>query len=200
MKRMIPALVSALLALTVAGCAGGGNDGGAVTPTPAPTSSGGLAPDPTPAPDGGPTRGAGWRTTPLTVRHDVAVPPVPVLTGIRYARHPEEGFDRVVFDISGAPPGYDVRYVDQPVADGSGDPVSVPGRRFIQIRFEPADAHDATGGSTVGRAATLGYPMLQGYAVTGDFEAVVTVVLGLDDVVAFRVGELPGRVYVDVAA
>jgi hypothetical protein len=42
--------------------------------------------------------------------------------------------------------------------------------------------------------------MIEAYAVTGDFEAVVTVVLGLDDVVAYRVGELPGRIYVDVAA
>ena len=31
-------------------------------------------------------------------------------------------------------------------------------------------------------------------------EGVVSVALGLDDVVGFRVGELPGRIYIDVAA
>ena len=51
--------------------------------------------------------------------------------------------------------------------------------------------------------ATLDHPMLRGYVITGDFEAVLNVALGLDDVVGFRVGEIPGapgRVYVDVAA
>jgi hypothetical protein len=44
--------------------------------------------------------------------------------------------------------------------------------------------------------------MLRGYAIVGDFEGYVSVALGLDDVVGFRVGELaePNRVYVDVAA
>ena len=49
----------------------------------------------------------------------------------------------------------------------------------------------------------LGYPMLRGYVINGDFEAVVNVALGPDDVAAFRVGEItgrPGRTYVDVAA
>jgi hypothetical protein len=42
--------------------------------------------------------------------------------------------------------------------------------------------------------------MLKAYRIVGDFEGVVTVALGLDDVVGFRVGELPGRLYIDVAA
>jgi hypothetical protein len=50
---------------------------------------------------------------------------------------------------------------------------------------------------------TLGLPMLKAYAITGDFEGVLTVVLGLDAVVGFRVVELPGapgRIAVDVAS
>jgi len=42
--------------------------------------------------------------------------------------------------------------------------------------------------------------MMKGFAISGDFEAVLTIAIGLDDVVGFRVGELPGRIYVDVAA
>ena len=44
---------------------------------------------------------------------------------------------------------------------------------------------------------------VKAYAISGDFEGVLTVHLGLDDVVGYRVGELPGepgRIYVDVAA
>ncbi|HEX2418217.1 MAG TPA: hypothetical protein VHJ83_08880 [Micromonosporaceae bacterium] len=44
--------------------------------------------------------------------------------------------------------------------------------------------------------------MLRAYQVVGDFEAVVSVALGLDDTVGFRVGGLsnPNRIYLDVAA
>jgi hypothetical protein len=200
MKRLIAALATAAL-LTLAAC---GADSGAGTspPAPSPTTSPSNTAEPPLAQPTIPAspRGDGWVTGPLTVHHDVVVPPVPVIVRIRHAQHPAEGYDRVVFDVSGSLPGYDVRYVARPVGDATGEPVSMPGRRFLQIRFTPADAHDRAGVPTVVRAQALGYPMLEAYAVTGDFEAVVTVVLGLDDVVAFRVGELPGRIYVDVAA
>src|SRR3954468_20607317 len=40
---------------------------------------------------------------------------------IRTGRH--DGFDRVVFEVAGTgTPGWDVRYVDQPSSQGSGDP------------------------------------------------------------------------------
>jgi hypothetical protein len=130
----------------------------------------------------------------------VSVPPVPLLVGIRTASHP--GYDRIVFDFRGQLPGYDIRYVSRVIKDPSGEPARVPGRRFLLIRFEPTDAHDTTGRPTAPRAATVNLPMLRAYQVVGDFEAVVSVALGLDDTVAFRVGELgsPSRIYVDIAA
>ncbi|HEX6869827.1 MAG TPA: hypothetical protein VF163_01905 [Micromonosporaceae bacterium] len=131
----------------------------------------------------------------------VSVPPVPVLIGIRSAAH--DGYDRIVFDFDGRLPGYSVRYVSTVVADPSGKPVTVPGRQHLQIVFRPAQAHNDAGTSTVARSRTLDYPMMRAYAITGDFEAVLTVTIGLDDVVGFRVGELPGnpaRIYLDVAA
>jgi hypothetical protein len=99
-------------------------------------------------------------------------------------------------------PGYDIRYVARVVKDPSGEPAQVPGRRFLLIRFQPTDAHDTAGRPTAPRAATVNLPMLRAYQVVGDFEAVVSIALGLDDTVGFRVGELrnPNRIYVDVAA
>jgi hypothetical protein len=161
---------------------GGGGGGGSPAITDAPTS--------TP-----------WRSDPVTVRRDIPVPPVPVLVNIRSAAHPAGGYDRIVFDFQGRLPGYDIRYVSRVIADGSGEPVSVPGRRFLQIRFTPAQAHTDAGEATVTqRSRTLDYPMMRAYAIVGDYEAVLTVAVGLDDVVGFRVGELPGRIYIDVAA
>ena len=137
----------------------------------------------------------------MTVDRSVAVPPVPRLTAIRSAAHSDEGYDRVVFDFVSVLPGYDIRYVDVITADGSGLPVTVPGRYHLKVTFRPAQAHDDEGGQ-VERSMTLGLRMLKAYAITGDFEGVLTVVLGLDGAVGFRVIELPGtpgRIAIDVA-
>jgi len=48
-------------------------------------------------------------TTAVSVAHQQQVPPQPVVSGIRLARH--ASYDRIVFDISGAMPNYSVRYV-----------------------------------------------------------------------------------------
>ncbi len=216
MRRMASAVTVALLAIAAAlgGCGDGGGDAGssptgspsASTPaTPggtaaSPTGPGSAAP-PTTAPGGGdPT--AGWTTRPVSVDRQILAPPLPALTGIRSAAHP--GYDRITFDFTGTLPGYQVRYVDTVTQDGSGETVAMPGRRYLLITFQPAQAQTDSGEPTVRpRRATLDHPMLRGYVITGDFEGVVNVALGLDDVVGFRVGEIPGatgRVYVDVAA
>jgi hypothetical protein len=123
-----------------------------------------------------------------------------VVTGIRYAGHPEDGYDRIVFDIQGSGlPGYSVRYVPQVVADGSGKPVPVPGNRFLLVVLNPAQAHTDSGTTTVTGVHNVGLPMLRAYAIAGDFEGHVSVALGLNATAGYRVGELPGRIYVDVA-
>ena len=126
------------------------------------------------------------------------------MVGIRSATHPEGGYDRIVFDFSGPLPGYTVRYVDEVREDPSDRPVTMPGRRYLLVVFTPAQAHAEAGASTVTpKNSTVGYPMLKAYSLVGDFEGYVSVALGLDDVVGFRVGELPGqpgRIYLDVAA
>ena len=140
-----------------------------------------------------------WSTGPVTVVHQPAVPPVPVVTAIRYAGHPSEGYDRVVFDIRGALPGYSARYVTQVRADGSDQPISVPGRRFLMVVLNPAQAHTDQGAITVTGVHRTGLPMLVSYAVAGDFEGHVSIALGLNATAGYRIGELPGRIYVDVA-
>jgi hypothetical protein len=78
--------------------------------------------------------------------------------------------------------------------------VAVPGRRHLLVVLSPAQAYRNGGGSTVTGTHRVDLPMLRSYAVVGDFEGHVSIALGLDLVVGFRMGELPGRIYLDVAA
>lgn len=216
MRRTASIVAVALLTIAgaLAGC-GDGNDDAGPAPSGSPGVSAPATPDGTTGSPTGPGSGgasatappggdasADWTTGPVTVDRQVPVPPVPTLKGIRSAAHP--GYDRITFDFVGTLPGYQVRYVDTVTQDGSGETVDMPGRRYLLVTFRPAQAHTDSGDPTVRpRRATLDHPMLRGYVITGDFEAVLNVALGLDDVVGFRVGEIPGapgRVYVDVAA
>jgi hypothetical protein len=142
---------------------------------------------------------AGWSTSPITVAHHPAVPPVPVVTAVRYAAHPESGYDRVVLDIPGALPGYTVKYVSQVLQDGSGKPVNVPGAEHLLIVLNPAQAHRDDGTATISGTHTVNLPMLKSYAVVGDYEGYVSIALGLNAKAKFHVGELSNRIYIDVA-
>src|SRR5579862_3063630 len=42
-----------------------------------------------------------WRDVPVSVTHSVTVPPVPVVTAITVAGHPECGYDRLVLTLRG---------------------------------------------------------------------------------------------------
>jgi hypothetical protein len=120
-----------------------------------------------------------------------------VLSGIRYAAH--DGFDRVVLDIPGAPPGYSVTYVTEVRRDGSGAPVSLPGKAFLLITLHPAEAHRANGAPTVTGIHRTGLAGIQAYAIVGDYEGHVSVALGVKGVQKYHVGELTDRIYLDLA-
>jgi hypothetical protein len=201
--RLVPVVLAlGVTAAVVAGC-GQDHTAGAVR-TPA------VAAAPSPSKPGlAPTKAATaaepvvaritWSNGPITVTHTPAVPPVPVVTGIRYAGHPQDGYDRIVLDIQGGLPGYSAKYVTQVRADGSDKPISVPGNRFLLIVLNPAQAHTDSGAVTVSGVHNVGLPMLRAYAIAGDYEGHVSIALGLSAKAVYRVGELPGRIYIDVA-
>lgn len=142
-----------------------------------------------------------WRSAPVSVTHSVPVPGLPVVTAIRTASHPECGYDRLVLDLTGPVPSYDVRYVAQVIADPSGMSITLAGRSYLLITLRPAQAHTEAGATTIVRPSkTVDYRVLKSYAVAGDFEGVFTVALGLTGTTSIRVGELPGHLYIDVRA
>ena len=127
-----------------------------------------------------------------------------LLTGVRTGSH--DGFERIVFEFAGdARPGYQVEWVDGPVAArGSGKIVDVAGSRRLRIVFEPASGIDLETGDITyvgpNRMVADGSPVLE-VVRTDDFEAVMTWVASTDRVAPFRVLTLsdPTRVVVDVA-
>jgi hypothetical protein len=188
-------LAAGALALTLAGCGDSDKSSGpatGTTTTTATTSSNGIDP----------LTGAG--TTPVSgpaMGEDTAL-----LERIAVARH--EGYDRVVFQFRNHRPGYRIEYQSPPFAeDGSGNPVEVAGNAFVVVRMEPASGFDlSTGeGELVYKGprriegADVGTSVVRELVRLGDFEAVLTWVIGLEEKVEFRVLELdhPARLVVD---
>jgi hypothetical protein len=139
-----------------------------------------------------------WDTSPVVV-HRQPHPPPHVLD-MRWGEH--RNFDRVVIDLGGLLPGYRVQYVRTLTRDPSGEPVHLPGRRFIQIGLQPALAHDRHGNSTYTgpERQRVQLPTLRGLAFLGDFERVVSLGLSLNHRADFRVFVLraPNRIIIDL--
>lgn len=192
--RCSPWAVTLAAWFSLVGC----KDPGPAAPTPTP---GPPVPTPTAEPrtTQEPAQEPAWLQTPTRVARS-GQPPA-TLREVRAARN--EGFDRVVFQFEGdALPGYTVEYLDTPaIRCGSGDPTEVAGQGDLQLRLQPAQAHDAQGQVTLAsRERTVTLPLLQELKQTCDFEGEVTWVLGVKQPRPYRVLELrsPSRIVVDV--
>ena len=124
-----------------------------------------------------------------------------LLTDVRSARH--AGFDRIVFEFAAsARPGYHVEYIDRPVRKcGSGAVTPIAGDGWLEVRFEPADAHTPSGAPTIAkREQRLDLGVVKELEQTCDFEAHVTWVVGVSRPNQYRVIVLqkPERVVVDI--
>ncbi len=122
-------------------------------------------------------------------------------TGVRTGK--QEGFDRIVFEFSGARlPGYHIEYVDGPVRHcGSGAIARVEGARRLLIRMMPARAHDDAGNATFAQQAPApGLEVIRSARVICDFEAQIEWAIGVTHARGYRVLELrePTRLVVDL--
>jgi hypothetical protein len=136
----------------------------------------------------------------LTVAGAPAAPAVPTLVGISAAHH--AGVDRVVFAFDGGVPAdVRVRYVDRLLGDASGLPVRIAGRAVLRVRFEAADAHDASGATAPARR-TFALPNVMTTVRAGDFESVLTYGIGLAKRTHVETSTLtgPSRVVLDIRA
>jgi hypothetical protein len=121
---------------------------------------------------------------------------------IRVGSHPDQRFDRVVFDLSGGgQPGWIVSYTDDPRRDGSGNPMQVPGDAYLDVVLQGIDWSNASVPEYDGDPIDRSWPALRAVRWDGSFEGQTHVVLGLNGRLPFRVGNVdnPERVYVDIA-
>ena len=136
--------------------------------------------------------------------------PTRLLTDVRVGAH--GCYDRVTFEFkprgtdADGPVGWKAAYQSGPVTeDGSGKTVPVKGSAFLVLHMNAqgfdltkSDAPDTYGGPTSLEAA--GATRVQQVRRTGDFEGVLTWVIGLDRVRPFHIttGTGPARVIVDI--
>ncbi len=136
---------------------------------------------------------------------DGAAPAVSV-TDVRLGRH--NGFDRMVFDIGGqGQAGWNIRYVDEARAAGSGQPIDVDGDAILQVNLtnialppdapagvEPWDGPDRLALPGTGPTVEVVEDIV--------FEGVHTFFVGVTDRLPFQVNRLDSsqRVVIDVAA
>jgi len=203
MERILrTAVVAALMASLLFAVACGDDE--EETPSRSATPTGGTTGTRTATPSGGasPTDEpfSGGRT-PVQV---VATPSMNQahLKEVRAAEHTT--FDRFTLEFDIVPPGYKVEYVQPPIlADPSGKEVTMDGKAFLQITIQGAVANYLTTGNTAYTGPNElkpGLPNLVEAELTGDFEAVLTWVLGVNEEADFRVLTLddPPRLAVDV--
>lgn len=210
-KTRVAAAMTAALALTLAAC---GNPGDEATPAATTTSTSTAEPTPTAEP----TTEAPTAETP-SAEPETDEPDVPFSTDpqesadwpggggdllpvdVRTAAH--EGYERVVFEMSGADvPGFRVEYVPAAIDSGKGNEIDVAGDATLQVVLTgfryPEEGE--TGWLEPGRVAGTGTAHVAEVVVAGIFEGQDQAFVGLDAQVPFRAFTLenPARVVVDV--
>ena len=124
------------------------------------------------------------------------------VTAVRAGRH--EGFDRVVFELSGSgTPGWTVEYVDAPSDQVEGMPIAVPGAAFLQVTLQSTTYPYESGAEEVprGPVAVSGTEVVAGVVYDATFEGMSVGWIGTAAETPFRVYALtgPSRVVVEVA-
>ena len=96
-------------------------------------------------------------------------------------------FDRMEFTFDQSVPDYTIEYVDAAFACGSGVAEEVAGAAFLEIRMQPAAAHDEAGLETIASADIMfDFPTLLQLTMTCDFEGEVVWIAGLSEEVNFK--------------
>ena len=125
-----------------------------------------------------------------------------MLVDVRLAAHPDEGYDRIVFEWDGPRPAGIVQYRDELFACAIGTPVDPEGDALLHVNFLFAVAHTEEGEVSfpTTNLTPPGNSILE-IEETCDFEGGVEWAIGVPDERPFTVTllEEPSRVVIDVA-
>ena len=128
-------------------------------------------------------------TAPPGAAEPTASRALPQLVDVRAVHR--DGADRVVFQFdAGAPTGFDVRYVDRLLGDGSGLPIRIAGRAILQVGLHDTRT-DAASPAPARRAFAV--PNAMTVVRSGLFEGFTTYGIGLARRARFDVVRQPGR-------
>jgi len=182
-KRTLAVILGALLVL--GGC-GSSSESGSASTTPTPTTSTVV-----------PTR-TSVAPLPTGTPSDVTAAPtgqMGQLVAVRTAGH--DGYDRLVLEFKDGVPGYNIGYRPLPMQqDASGADIPLPGAKTaLQIALIPATASGWGNGERTyfGPSTVTGdTKVVTAAKAAGDFEAVLTWVVGLRSEVPFSVEVLAG--------
>jgi hypothetical protein len=194
-------VLAAVAAVALSGCSDSDEDA-----EPATTSAGTTTSSGTTGTTGTGTGSALPGASTRPVSGESAVSETALLERVAVGRN--DGFDRVVFQFRNGVPGYRVEYVQTPISeDGSGNRIEVEGNAFVIVRMEPASGFDLSvaEGELVYKGPRrlsgkdAGTSTIEEVVRNGDFEAVLSWAIGLDERVPFRVLVLdsPSRLVVD---
>jgi hypothetical protein len=133
--------------------------------------------------------------------------PTAILVDVRTGNHPDEGYDRVVFDFrdNTSTPGFSVSYAEEIVEDPSGNPLPMlPGAKLL-VTVRWAAAYEE-GNPTVPPGdldLRPNLPRVKQVKRAGDFEGVLSFGIAVDpatDPAPFRAFTLSGnRLVIDIA-
>ncbi len=124
------------------------------------------------------------------------------LTVVNVRVDPQDGFDRVIFELDGeGAPGWVVGYVPEPLAQGSGSRVAIEGEAFLEVRLEGVGYPFDTGIEEfeADRVSDPDTGVVEEVWLGGVFEGSYDAFVGLLEVVPFRVYGLgnPARVVIE---
>jgi len=198
--RALALVIPVLVLGALAGCGSSAPSGAAAPPSPSGSPAAPSSPAPVttasptpPAPTptvvssrvSYPWHWPGDVNRPGQVQHSYPVPPLPRLIAIGAGSHPaqqaERAYDRMSFTFTTTFPGYQFSFTKTLVADPSGKPVKLAGNGVLKVTFRLAQAHTASGRSSVAvqPPAQLGLNRMASWAQAGDFEGVVTIGIGV---------------------
>lgn len=212
--RLSRTLVAAVAAVALTAAAGCSQDPAqelspaTSTPTPTPTPSQGEFEKPT-KPTPKPTQSPSAVVPPDGFSLEDIVPDMTSMGGflgtrgtVRVGHH--TGFDRVVWEFPGrGRPSYGVHYVDEPLAEGSGERVDLRGDSYIQVDVSRMGIPAAAGPrpTDAPEASLAGTVVADARAIGGGFEGYGQAWIGVrGDERPFRVIVLtnPSRLVVDI--
>lgn len=161
-----------------------------------------VAPQASEAAEASPYCGITWGSNPKVAGPSTS--PFSPLANIRVGRH--DCFDRMVFDLGGAAPGYDVRYVTHVRTVGKGDILPLGGGARFEITLHAPDhrpngriTYPAVIGRRLPNVDTTGFRTFRNARYGGSFEGVTIVGLSVRARLPFRVVKQGNKLVIDVA-